>query len=434
MLRRFSQRESRHRQRFTRLGFHFLFVATFAMLGGALRGFNLLLVLAGLLIGAMLVQWRWSRRSLDSMGVQRRMPTESFAGEPFTIRYLLRNHSRLLPAWMIRVEDRIESMEHDIHSAAVSAAGMIPAGRTLACRCECLILRRGRYRFGPMQLITTFPFSLRRSARMVDSAVEFRVFPKILVLQPGWAKRLRSRGGGVATTVRRSGHAEGDFFGLRQWQTGDSRKWIHWRTTARIHELAVRQFEQQRRYDLGIMVDGFVGVDPELVETTISLAASVLVKLMAYPSNRLVVASAGQVNDVVIGGGSDRGKRKILEILADLAPAPKPCLGDAVVTAHRIAGSAQDVVVISPRSRHAAEQDNPELAAALSSWVRRGALLWIDVSQDLESWVVTRQPVGNLGKRPSSHSTSDLMKASASSSAERQPSTSGTEGQQGEVG
>ena len=45
-------RPLRFRYQLTRLGLHFVFVAAFTMIGGALRGFNLLLVLAGLLVGA----------------------------------------------------------------------------------------------------------------------------------------------------------------------------------------------------------------------------------------------------------------------------------------------------------------------------------------------------------------------------------------------
>ena len=51
------------------------------MLGGALRGFNLLLVLAGLLVGTLVMQWRWSRRSVESIGVRRRLSPEAFAGD-----------------------------------------------------------------------------------------------------------------------------------------------------------------------------------------------------------------------------------------------------------------------------------------------------------------------------------------------------------------
>ncbi len=360
------------------------------MLGGALRGFNLLLVLAGLLVGALIMQWRWSRRSIDAMGVQRRLPTEAFAGRPFRVRYRLHNRSRFMPVWMIRAEDRIQSVDRNLEAKAVCGAGVVAAGRTVVMSCECLVLRRGRYRFGPMQLITTFPFSLFTSQKTVESRVEFLVYPKILSLSGRWRQRLRSRTGGVATTARRNGPVEGDFFGLREWQTGDSPKWIHWRTSARINDLAVRQFEQQRRFDTCVLVDAFSSgaADRDATEAAISLAATFLVHLVGSPSNQVVLAIAGKTSDVVVGGGSVHGKRRMLGLLADAVSGPAPRLAEAAGKAMRMVGYTQEMVIISPRSMRSVKSEDPDFLKAVSPWIRRGSLRWIDVSTELEQWVV----------------------------------------------
>ena len=47
-----------------------------------------------------------------------------------------------------------------------------------------------------------------------------------------------------------------DFFGLREYQIGDQRRWINWRASARYDEhLMVNQFEQERIADVGIILD-----------------------------------------------------------------------------------------------------------------------------------------------------------------------------------
>ena len=382
--------ELRRKHRLTRLGFHFLFVGAFAMLGGALRGFNLLLVLAGLLVGALIMQWRWSRRSVEAVSVQRRLPTEAFAGRPFRVRYRLHNHSRLMPVWMMRVEDRIEAVDRQDKAVAACGIGMLSAQRTLIPHYDCVMTHRGRYRFGPVVLMTTFPFSLFRSRQIVDDRSEFHVFPKLLTLSSRWQQRLISRSGGVSTTARRSGPTEGDFFGLREWQTGDSTKWIHWRTTARLSEPAVRQFEQQRRFDSCILVDAFdSGGDDRNVELAISLAATFLVHLVGSPSNRVVLAVAGMQADAVIGGGSIEGKRRMLEMLADVNPTDRPVVDEAARKALQIVGNTQDLIVISPRSLDQVKQLDPSLSNTIIPWVRRGSFRWIDVSDSsIERWVV----------------------------------------------
>ncbi len=262
-------------------------------------------MLAGLLVGALIMQWRWSRRAVEAIGVQRRLPTEAFAGKPFRVRYRLHNHSQLMPVWMIRVEDKIEAIDRGERTIAVCGVGVVSANRTVVAHYDCLVTRRGRYRFGPATLMTTFPFSLFSSRQIVDEQSEFHVLPELLTLRGRWQQGLISRTGGVATTARHSGPTEGDFFGLREWQTGDSPKWIHWRTTARLSEPAVRQFEQQRRFDTCFLVDAYEngetlsehvannGADQRGVELAISLAATFLVHLVGSPSNRVVLAVAG---------------------------------------------------------------------------------------------------------------------------------------------
>jgi uncharacterized protein (DUF58 family) len=218
------------------------------------------------------------------------------------------------------------------------------------------------------------------------------VFPRLLTLRSRWQQRLTSRSGGVATTARRSGPVEGDFFGLREWQKGDSPKWIHWRTTARLNEPAVRQFEQQRRFDTCILVDAFYeGSDANdaNVELAISLAATFVVHLVGLPSNRVVLAVAGTEADAVIGGGSSEGKRRMLEMLADVNPTDQPVVDDAAKKAIQIVGRTQDLLVISPRSMEQVKQSDPSVSGTISPWIRRGTFRWINVGHvSIDRWVV----------------------------------------------
>ncbi|MGI9473423.1 MAG: DUF58 domain-containing protein [Rubripirellula sp.] len=408
--------EPRRKHRLTRLGFHFLFVGSFAMLGGALRGFNLLLVLAGLLVGALIMQWRWSRRSVEAISVKRRMPSEAFAGKPFRVRYRLRNYSQFMPVWMIRIEDRIESVDGNDQALAVCGVGVISAKQTVVPHYDCLITRRGRYNLGPIGLMTTFPFALFSSRQITDHRDELHVFPELLLLRSRWRQHLTSRSGGESTTARRSGPVEGDFFGLREWQTGDSPKWIHWRTTARLGEPAVRQFEQQRRFDTCVLIDAHQNEDQDNthVETAISLTATFLVHLVGSPSNRVVLSVAGSDTKAVIGGGSTEGKRRMLEVLADIVSTDQTDLTKAVSEAIHVVGHTQDMIVVSTRSLEEAKQADSGLARTLAPWIRRGTFRWINVSgRELDRWIV-RSNRGNNGTDPAASTTAE-KKTSASS-------------------
>lgn len=362
------------------------------MFGGAWRTSNLLIILAALIFGALLMQWRWSRKSAECVGIRRRFPREAFANQPFRVRYRFTNLSRLLAVWTLRVEDEIESLGGNAKSVAVSGVGRLNPEQTSISYCDCLFTKRGRYRFGPIALMTTFPFSLFSSRQYSDDTDELYVFPSLLQLRSRWQTRLASRSGGESTTARQSGSVEGDFFGLREWQKGDSRKWIHWRTTARLGEPAVRQFEQQRRFDTCIVVDAFCTeqASDDAVELSISLAATFLTQLSSSPSNQMALACAGASSSAVIGGGSTAGKRRMLELLSELEPSGQPNLQAAIEKSTQFIGRGQDLLVISPRSLEHAINESGNLKRVLSPWMRTGNFRWINVSsREIEQWVVS---------------------------------------------
>lgn len=392
--RSFPSREFRIRHRLTRLGFHIAFVGVFAMLGGAMRGINLLLVLAAMMVGLLFMQWRLCRRSIESVSLQRRAPSESFAGQPMRVRFRLTNHSWLLPVWMLRIDDPIRSFRGGDRTNASTGVGVLEAGRTVTVHYDCVISRRGRYGFGPSAVWTSFPFSLTTARKTCADEASFDVYPRLIELKRGWQQPLLGRTEGATAAAHRGGANEGEFFALRQWQSGDNLRWIHWRTTARRDEPMVRQFEQHHRFDLCLLVDAFcLGKthdpwDADPVESAISLAATLVTRLVSSPANRLMLAVAAQQAEL-IKGGSPGAKRQMLGLLAGLTASPSPNLAASAQHVVSRVGHAQDLVVISSRSKQAAADcGEVALSAALQPWVRSGRFRWIDVTDPgVQRWL-----------------------------------------------
>jgi len=375
--------------RLTRLGVHFLFLGSFALFGGAVRGFNLLLVLAALLIGALLMQWRWTGRSIASVTATRQLPREAFTGTPFTVCLRLTNQSRLLATWMLRLEDPIERVcapifgndRNRFRASFVGGVAVIRAGQTKSIDYDCVITQRGRFRFESIQLETTFPLYLFRGRKVIDMSNEICVLPKLLVLRQHWQRNLFGRDNGDATTSRRTVSSEGEFFGLREWQQGDSPKWIHWRTTARLNKPAVRQFEQQQRIDLCIVVDAYARSesDDDLAELAISLAATLVANMVASRSTRIVLGVAGRSRAVAVGDGSGPARHRMLVLLADAEACEQPQLAEALSQSIRMAGSSRDLVVVSSRSRAEAMMSTEGTMNLNPSMRPLSTVRWIDV-------------------------------------------------------
>ena len=80
-----------------------------------------------------------------------------------------------------------------------------------------------------------------------------------------------------------------EYHGLRDYRPGDSPRWIHWRTTARVGEPMVKEFEQQTEQDLAVLLDPWLpraGATPEqreAVEDAIRFAATVCLEACRRP-------------------------------------------------------------------------------------------------------------------------------------------------------
>ena len=389
----------------TRLGLHLIFIAIFTMVGGALRGFNLLLVLAGLLIGGVLIAWRHARWFSNSVHVDRVLFGDAFVGKPFRVSYRVHNLSRLLPLWMISIRDEIR-LSDQAPSRAVCAVGHIPPGQTTTTEFECVVYSRGLYRLGPIVASSSFPFSLFSGKQRIFAEDNFCVFPRPLLLRTGWQDQLLTAPDLGTAPAGKLGAQEGDFFGLRPWQVGDHMRWIHHRTTARVGEPVVRQFERQLRFDACLLVDCFhEGEDftGNAAENAISFAANILLQAGADFGSRMLVAVAGKHVVVSASGFAKHGKQEVLRSLAAAKIAETPDVKDAAKQLLNLGGAKRDLVVISSRSQPDAigqaelaelnlTKSGQTLAEVFEPWIRRGALRWIDVSNaDFQTWIVSNQ-------------------------------------------
>ncbi|MEO1529118.1 MAG: DUF58 domain-containing protein [Planctomycetota bacterium] len=387
----------RYRFRLTRLGFHFLFVAVFAIVGGSLRGFNLLLVLAGLLVSVVIVQWRQGRSMIRRTRLIRNEVRGVHAGEPFAIRYEVRNVARLLPLWMIRIEDQVRriasgsssevaAMEPGDQADLDTSVGSVLPQRSVAGTLRCRIQQRGKYVLGPAVASTTFPFSLMKCDRMSAGSVEpFYVYPRLIELRRDWQDLLPARRGGDGRRAAGRTDAEGEFFGLRGWQSGDQLKNIHWRTTAKLGYPAVRQFEYRARHQFHLIVDA---TDESLWDTSdmellLSFAATLIGEVATSTRSIRLAVVDGREDEAVWRTSSNGDPQPMLKRLAESFPGNGLNLGSATdVLALPGTGELRmtDLVVLSAQPFDANCTEQPtEAARILRDLVYTKRLAWLDI-------------------------------------------------------
>ena len=129
------------------------------------------------------------------------------------------------------------------------------------------------------------------------------VLPRLGRLTEGWAGRRLEAFAGVDRRSLRPG-MEGDFYGVREWRSGDSRRLIHWRRSARLGKLVVRQFAQPRSRDVAVVLDVWQPERPtaeqlDNVELAVSFAATVLADVCRKGGQRLVGHRAIPIRNVL---------------------------------------------------------------------------------------------------------------------------------------
>ena len=144
----------------------------------------------------------------------------------------------------------------------------------------------------------TDPLGLLRRDAVEQVAVELFVHPKIIgldSLSPGLQRDLE----GQAT--RDLSTSDLAFHTLRDYVTGDDWRHVHWRSTAKAGRLLVRQFQDTRRSQLTVVVDGATA--SYRTEDEFELAMSV--------AGSICVRAVKDQQDVCAGRREPRGHRRV---------------------------------------------------------------------------------------------------------------------------
>lgn len=374
-----------------REGWYYLFVLLFIVGGAVMRQVNLLVVLAGLMIGPFLLNWRFVSATVRRIAAKRSMPDRICAGDSLTVDLTVTNSRRRLGSWALVVEDTIELEDAPNDDYQTNVEVLFPhvaAGDSSRAAYRCCLNRRGRYRFGPLKISTRFPLGLVRAAVIARQFDTLIVGPRVGRLTRQWAQAVESRQAGQQLSQRRRGLVEGDFYGMRDWRAGDSHRLIHWRTSAKLSNLAVKQFEQQRNLDIAVVLDLWQPRQAdarqlELVETSVSFAATVAIDVCRRGGSRFTLGVAGQPPQFRQAAASQLLLVDTLEQLAVVAGAEANSLADVLQRAMHETAAGTHVIVVSTRDQQMT--NSIVLDATLTRAGGREPIKpvrWIDVGSD----------------------------------------------------
>jgi uncharacterized protein (DUF58 family) len=145
---------------------------------------------------------------------------------------------------------------------------------------------------GPAESVKGDQLGLMRRALKWADAVDLFVHPKTVRLVPSAAGLVRDLEGQVSKKITNNDIA---FHALRPYVPGDDRRYVHWRTSARIGQLMVRQFEETRRSQLTMVhaTRRDLYASDEEFELAISVTASIASQVILDGTQMNVVSESG---------------------------------------------------------------------------------------------------------------------------------------------
>jgi len=212
--------------------------------------------------------------------------------------------------------------------------------------------RRGLITIGPVRSVRADPIGLVRREHVWPGSIELFVHPQTVSIPSTSTGFVRDLEGQATRDLTSSDVA---FNALRDYQLGDDRRWIHWKSTAKTGVYMIKQFEETRRSHL--MVALSLATDDYADEEQFELAVSVAGSLGAR-----AIRDARTVSVVVSERTPEFAKRKTFAVrslstitrtrlldelaLVERATAALGVVDMARVAAEQVAGTSVAFVVL----------------------------------------------------------------------------------------
>ena len=191
---------------------------------------------------------------------------------------------------------------------------------------------------GPVRTVRADPIGLVRREVVWTESAELVVHPRTIGVPSTSTGLIRDLEG---TPTRDLTSSDVAFHALREYQPGDERRYIHWKSTAKTGTFMVRQFEQTRRSHLVVALTLATGdyASEEEFELAVSVAGSLGVR---------AIRDGRTVSVVVSTVTPEFAKRKILAVRALATHVPARLLDElAVVDVAAAALNIRDVARVA---------------------------------------------------------------------------------------
>lgn len=242
--------ELTHRRIFilpSRRGLGFLVLITLVLMIAFVYNNSMAYMLSFLLSGIFLVTILHTFRSLSGLVVSRGKCKPVYAGETAPFNIVIEN-----PRSIARINLQIKFPNSQIRHTD------IPAHSKATITLHSATSKRGWHKPGPVIVFSQFPLGLLHAWSPLDFDLKTLVYPA-----PSTSAGAFPVTPGAATEHGTIQKGREDFFGLQEYQKGDSIKQIHWKAFAKGQGLHSKQFQGETSPELWLDLDHTSGQNLE---------------------------------------------------------------------------------------------------------------------------------------------------------------------------
>jgi len=228
--------------RLTRDGWIYIGGIVLVALAAINTGNNLLFLILACLIASILMSGILSSLTLAGVELNLQLPEHIFAGQTVRGTVELKNEKQTLPSFSLRVEG---TKKKDSNPAVILATPVyfpyLSRRESVRQSVPLQFAHRGLYRQEAFRILTRFPFGFLQKARRLDIATEALVYPSVEATAE-FLEVLPGIQGAIESLAKGRGQ---DLYALRDYLPTDSARHVHWKASARLGSLMVREFARE---------------------------------------------------------------------------------------------------------------------------------------------------------------------------------------------
>jgi uncharacterized protein (DUF58 family) len=243
-------------------------------------GNNLLFLILACLIASILMSGLLSSLTLAGVQMNLELPEHIFAGQTVRSTVELTNEKQTLPSFSLRVEAaKKKNAPAPVLLETPVYFPYVPRHESVKQSVPLLFARRGLYRQETFRIVTRFPFGFLQKARRLDLTTEALVYPSVEATAE-FLEVLPGIQGAIESLAKGRGH---DLYALRDYLPTDSARHVHWKASARLGSLMVREFAREDDTRLLLVLDphsdaarpNATVAEKEQFERTVELCAAI---------------------------------------------------------------------------------------------------------------------------------------------------------------